>query len=132
MIKLINYNFWIYVILTCIAFLLSYFLYNFIKIKYFSNKKVDTTSNTKNLLDRNIVKLSMIPSSQSQTNGTVSTQRIHELKYDEIVTTYPQELAEFRVTNTEVWDTISSFSADALQANDINQIILTILSYIHS
>ena len=132
MIKLINYNFWIYVILTCIAFLLSYFLYNFIKIKYFSNKKVDTTSNTKNLLDRNIVKLSMIPSSQSQTNGTVSTQRIHELKYDEIVTTYPQELAEFRVTNAEVWDTISSFSADALQANDINQIILTILSYIHS
>jgi hypothetical protein len=82
--------------------LLSYFLYNFIKIKYFSNKKVDTTSNTKNLLDRNIVKLSMIPSSQSQTNGTVSTQRIHELKYDEIVTTYPQELAEFRVTNAEV------------------------------
>nr|WRO45333.1 hypothetical protein [Russula virescens] len=121
MINLLNYNLLIYVILTCTAFLLSYFLYNLIKNKSFSNNK--------GLIFRNIAKLSFIPSSQS--NGTVSTYTIHQLKYQEIVTNYPRELAEFRVTNAEVWDTISSFSANALQANDINHIILTILSYIH-
>jgi hypothetical protein len=44
---------------------------------------------------------------------------------------YSPELSAFRVTETEVWDTIRSFEVTALYSNDINEIILTILSYIH-
>jgi hypothetical protein len=109
MLNLLNYNLLIYVILICIAFLLSYFIYNLIKNNYFSkniaitsnntsNKKADATSDNKFLAFRNIIKFSSIPVS----NGTVSTSTIHQLKYQEIITNYPRELAEFRVSNAEV------------------------------
>jgi hypothetical protein len=140
MLNLINYNSLIYIAVTCTVIFLGYFLYNLIKINYFSkntvvttnnssNIKVETISDNKSVVYRNITKFSLIPF--SEWNGNVSTYTIHELKFEEITLFYGPELSAFRVTEAEVWDTISSFEAAALYANDINEIILTILSYIH-
>jgi hypothetical protein len=140
MVNLMNYNPLIYIVVTCTAFLLSYFLYNLIKNNYFSNIievttnnssniKVETISDSKNVIYRNIKILSLSP--LSQWSGDMSTYTIHELKFEEITLFYSRELTAFRVTEAEVWDTISSFEAAALYANDINEIIITILSYIH-
>jgi hypothetical protein len=54
------------------------------------------------------------------------------LKFQEIKTLYGPQIAEFRVTDTELWDVIRGFDAAALYANDINEIIVTIVSYIHT
>jgi len=124
-----NFNLLIYSIVTCTAIFLGYSLYYLIKNGYFSNIKIETTSNNKNVAYRKITKLSLIPS--TQLNGDLSPYSIYESKYEEMYLFHGREIAEFRVTEVEVWDTITSFEAAALHANDINEIILTILSYIH-
>jgi len=135
-----NYNLLICSIVICTAFFLGYSLYCLIKNSYLSknitattnnssNIKIETISNNKNVAYRNITKISLIPS--SELNGDLSAYTIYELKFEEMYLIYGPEIVDFRVTEEEVWDTVTSFDAAALYANDINEIILTILSYIH-
>lgn len=143
MINLLNYNLLIYVVITCAAILLSYFLYNLIKKNILSKKivvlnnnssnlKAESLSNNKKAAYRYIVKFSSIPTSNLNGNENEPTYTIYEIKYEEITTEYAEDLAEFKVTDEEVWDTINSFEEAELYANDVNDIILTILSYIHT
>lgn len=134
-----NYNFLFYSTVICTAFFLVYCLYYLIKNNYLSKKISTTTNNSsnirietnnKNIVYRKITKFSLIPS--SGVNGDLSPDSIYEAKFNEICTVYSQELVEFRVTEVEVWDTITSFEAAALYAPDVNEIIITILSYIHT
>jgi len=140
MVNLMNYNLLFYSIVICTAFFVGYSLYCLIKNDYFStnikattdnssNIKIETISNNKNVAYRNITKISLIPS--SELSREVSANTIYELKFEEMYLNYSPELSAFRVTETEVWDTIRSFEVTALYSNDINEIILTILSYIH-
>jgi hypothetical protein len=75
MLNLINYNSLIYIAVTCTVIFLGYFLYNLIKINYFSkntvvttnnssNIKVETISDNKSVVYRNITKFSLIPLSE--------------------------------------------------------------------
>lgn len=43
-----------------------------------------------------------------------------------------RKLLNLEITETELWDVIRGFDAAALYANDINEIIVTIISYIHT
>jgi hypothetical protein len=95
-----------------------------------TNIKTENISDSKGLVYRNIIKFSSIPAATS--NGNTPTPTIHELKFQEIKTLYGSQIAEFRVTDTELWNVIRGFDAAALQANDINEIIVTIVSYIHT
>jgi hypothetical protein len=122
MTNLLNLKFLIYCILISLVCLLAYILYCLIKKNSFSKNK--------GVLYRNIIKFASIPVAAS--NGNTPRLTIHQLKFQEIKTLYGQQLAEFRVTDPELWDIIRGFDAVALQANDINQIIVTIVSYIHT
>jgi len=128
MINLMNPKFLIYGIITCIISLLGYILYCLIKKSYISTN-IEIISNKKNVAYRNITKFSLTP--LWEVNGDLSGYTIHEWKFEQINLLYGPEIAAFRVTPAEVWDTISSFEAAALQASDINETIITILSYIH-
>jgi|HubBroStandDraft_3_1064219.scaffolds.fasta_scaffold00485_7 hypothetical protein len=140
MVNLFNYNLLICSIVICTAIFVGYFLYCLIKNSYLSKNitattnnssstKIETISNNKNVTYRYITKISLIPS--SELNGDLSAYTIYELKFEEMYLVYGREIVSFRVTEEEVWDTITSFEPPALYANDINEIILTILSYIH-
>ena len=141
MTNLLNLKFLIYCIIFSLVSFLTYILYCLIKKIFFSknkktitnnstNIKTEKISNSKGLLYRNIIKFASIPVAAS--NGNTPRLTIHQLKFQEIKTLYGQQLAEFRVTDPELWDIIRGFDAAALQANDINQIIVTIVSYIHT
>lgn len=141
MTNILNLKILIYCILFSLVSLLAYILYSLIKkicfsknIKTITNNstdiKTEKISNRKSVFFRNIIKFASIPVATS--NGNTPRLTIHQLKFQEIKTVYGQQLAEFRVTDTELWDIIRGFDAVALQANDINQIIVTIVSYIHT
>jgi hypothetical protein len=141
MINLLNLKFLIYCTLIFLICLLAYIFYCLIKKNFFSknietitnnstNIKTENISDSKGVLYRNILKISSIPVATS--NGNTPTPTIHELKFQEIKTLYGPQIAEFRVTDTELWDVIRGFDAAALYANDINEIIVTIVSYIHT
>jgi len=149
MTNLLNLKFLIYCSLISLVCLLAYIIYCLIKIKtkfcfFFvvfsknietitnnsTNIKTENISDSKGVVYRNIIKFSSIPVATS--NGNTPTPTIHELKFQEIKTLYGPQIAEFRVTDTELWDVIRGFDAAALYANDINEIIVTIVSYIHT
>lgn len=141
MANLLNLKILTYCIIFSLVSLLAYILYCLIKKIFFSKNiktitnnstdiKKEKISNSKGVLYRNIIKFASIPVAAS--NGNTPRLTIHQLKFQEIKTLYGQQLAEFRVTDTELWDIIRGFDAVALQANDINQIIVTIVSYIHT
>ena len=140
LLKLFNFKFLLISSIVSLVCLLAYILYCLIRKNYFS-KNIETITNNstnintgtnsdKGLIYRNIIKLSSIPVAAS--NGNTPTPTIHELKFQEIKTLYAPLIAEFRVTDTELWDVIRGFDATALYANDINEIIVTIISYIHT
>ena len=140
MINLLNLKFLIYCTVFSLVGLLAYILYCLIKKNSSSknietitnnstNIKTETISKSKGVLYRNIIKFASIPVAAS--NGNTPRLTIHQLKFQEIKTLYGQQITEFRVTDTELWDVIRGFDAAALYANDINEIIVTIVSYIH-
>jgi len=141
MTNLLNLKILIYCSLISLVCLLAYIIYCLIK-KFFFSKNIETITNnstnikTENISDskgvvyRNIIKFASIPVATS--NGNTPTPTIHELKFQEIKTLYGPQIAEFRVIDTELWDVIRGFDAAALYANDINEIIVTIVSYIHT
>jgi hypothetical protein len=141
MTNLLNLKILIYCSLISLVCLLAYIIYCLIKKIFFSknietitnnstNIKTENISDSKGVVYRNIIKFSSIPVATS--NGNTPTPTIHELKFQEIKTLYGPQIAEFRVTDTELWDVIRGFDAAALYANDINEIIVTIVSYIHT
>jgi hypothetical protein len=141
MTNLLNLKNLIYCSLISLVCLLAYIIYCLIKKIFFSknietitnnstNIKTENISDSKGVVYRNIIKFSSIPVATS--NGNTPTPTIHELKFQEIKTLYGPQIAEFRVTDTELWDVIRGFDAAALYANDINEIIVTIVSYIHT
>jgi hypothetical protein len=132
MFNLLNLKFLIYCTLISLVCLLAYFFSKNIETitKNSTNINTENISESKGVLYRNIIKFSSIPVATS--NGNTPTPTIHELKFQEIKTLYGPQIAEFRVTDTELWDVIRGFDAAALYANDINEIIVTIVSYIHT
>jgi hypothetical protein len=56
---------------------------------------------------------------------------IQEEKFQEINNQYASEMTEFSITHAELREIIDSFPETELYANDINELIVTIMSYYH-
>lgn len=86
------------------------------------NESILSTSDDESILDLNELDLFFMP------NVDLDVCSIQELKFFEIKSLYPNELAEKQVTDEELMDLICYFPEERLTTNRINRTILRIIS----